>query len=641
MQTTRAVFLTLALAAIAGPVLGADEPSLVAGPKGAVLAGQKLRLEIELRGVDGGPVEAAVEVDGEPAATVPLEPGKQEVAIPGLPIGTGAHEIRVVAAGASSTFTARAIPAWLSIVPPLVAILLALLFKEVLLALFLGILGGAFLLAHFDPAAAFARTIDTFVRDALADADHASILIFSSLLGGMVGVITKSGGTLGIVTWLARYATDGRRGQIATWLMGIFIFFDDYANTLIVGSTMRPVTDRLRISREKLAYLVDSTAAPVVCIAPISTWVGYEVGLIDQAIERVSFAGEAPSAYEIFIFSIPYSFYPIFALVLGLTIAVTRRDRGPMLRAERRARETGRVVAEGDVPLSDFGGDDVAPVEGSPLRARNALIPILTVIGMTVLGLYVTGSAENAREDFPGTFAYLRQVFSDADPYAALLWASLSGALVAIGLTVLQPKLGIRDTMTALSAGFKSMLLALVVLVLAWALGSVCESLHTADFLVSITEGVLSPVWIPALVFLIAAAVAFATGTSWATMAILMPLVIPMVVELSASSGAPIDALDPILLGAVAAVLAGAVWGDHCSPISDTTILSSMASGCDHVAHVRTQAPYALVAGAVGVIVGNLGTALGLPVWLALPIGAAVVVLAVLRLGTRVEEPPA
>jgi Na+/H+ antiporter NhaC len=530
------------------------------------------------------------------------------------------------------------IPGWLAVVPPLVAIGLALLFKDVLVSLFVGVFSGALILHAWNPFTAFARSIDAFIAPALADASHAKILIFSTLLGGMVGVISRSGGTRGIVARLTPFASNSRRGQLVTWAMGVAIFFDDYANTLIVGSTMRPVTDRLRISREKLAYIVDSTAAPVASVVPISTWIGFEIGLIGAAFADL---GLDLNPYTTFVATIPYRFYPLLALVLGFAIAATGRDFGPMFRAERRAMTRGEVIAEGDRALADYAKDALEPPAGIPHRAANAVVPILTVVVVTLLGLYLTGSAALERADFGGAGEWLREVFAASDSYNSLLWASLAGVLVAIVLPLVQRLLALKSALEGMVEGFKSMLLALIVLVLAWSISAVCAELHTAEYLVAATQGVLSPHWLPVLVFVLSAATAFATGTSWGTMGILVPLVIPISHGLSTGAGfAPESPTYYVLmLGTISSVLAGSVWGDHCSPISDTTILSSMASGCDHIAHVRTQLPYALAIGVLGMVVGDVPTAYGLSPWVSLAVGTVVIVGGVLWLGKKVPGP--
>jgi len=542
--------------------------------------------------------------------------------------------------GARAESRVRVIPGWLSVVPPLVAIGLALLFKDVLISLFVGVFSGGLILYAWNPLTAFARSIDTFIAPSLAHSDHARILIFSTLLGGMVGVISKSGGTRGIVERLTGFASSTRRGQLASWAMGVAIFFDDYANTLIVGSTMRPITDRLRISREKLAYIVDSTAAPVASVVPISTWIGFEIGLIGSSFAAL---GLHFNPYVTFIDTIPYRFYPLFALVLGFTIAATDRDFGPMYRAEQRAMTKGQLLAEDAQPLADYTRDTLEPPAGIPHRATNAVVPILTVVVVTLSGLYRSGAATLDPAAYPDTMVWLREVFSASDPYNSLLWASLAGVGMAILLPLVQRLLSLKSALEGMIEGFKSMFLALIVLILAWSISSICTELHTADFLVGVTQGRISPYFLPVLVFALSAATSFATGTSWGTMGILVPLVIPIAHGLSTSHGlAPeTHTYYTLMLGTISSVLAGSVWGDHCSPISDTTILSSMASGCDHIAHVRTQIPYALGIGVLGMVVGDIPTAYGMSPWISLAVGTAVIIGGVLWLGKKVTPPPA
>ncbi|MFQ5525587.1 MAG: Na+/H+ antiporter NhaC family protein [Thermoanaerobaculia bacterium] len=599
---------------------------------GAAISGAPLSLTV---GVDDPqsdlilPVE--IHLDGKLVESQELSPGEHTIKL-AEPLGGGEHSIRVASGEASASLDFETIPGWLSILPPLVAIALALIFKDVLLSLFLGIFFGALFLNDWNPITAFARAIDQFVAPSLGDSGNASIIIFTTLLGGMVGVISKSGGTQGLVDSLAKYATNARRGQLAAWAMGVLVFFDDYANTLIVGSTMRPITDRLKISREKLAYVVDSTAAPVASLVPISTWIGFEVGLIAAAFTQLDLPY---NAYAAFVGSIPYRFYPILAMVLGFTVAYTCRDFGPMLKAERRASKTGDLVADGDTPLADYDGGRLSPPETAPKRAINALLPILTVIAVTMIGLFASGSAGIERADYPSAFKWLQDVFSNADSTRALLWASLSGVTVALALALVQKILGVKDATSAMVQGFGSMLLALVVLILSWSLGSVCAELHTADYLVELSQGVVSPHWLPVMVFLLSAATAFATGTSWGTMGILMPLVIPIANGLAIESGMAVtdQGFYVLLLGTISGVLAGSVWGDHCSPISDTTILSSMASGCDHIAHVRTQMPYAVTVGVIAMLLGDVPTAYGLSPWISIAVGATVLVGLVLWRG--------
>ena len=516
--------------------------------------------------------------------------------------------------------------AWWSLLPPLVAIALALAFRDVLIALVMGVWIGTTMVAGGNPAAGFLRLIDTNVREALIDSDHMSIIIFSMLLGGMVAVMSKSGGTFGVVHALEPYATTPRRAQVVTWVMGVLIFFDDYSNPLIVGNTMRPVTDRHRVSREKLAFVVDATAAPVACVAIVSTWIGYEVSLVGDALVK---SGSNLNPFSIFLASIPFAFYPIFALATTFIIAVSSRDWGPMLKAERRA-AAGEIMSASAQPLADYGESELAPEDGTPCRWWNAVVPVVMVIGSTLVGLYTTGRASLLASG--DTSHSMSTIIGASDPFVVLLWASLIGLATAILLAVGQGILGLRDSLAATVAGFKSMFMAFVVLTLAWSLGQVCTDLATAGFLKGAVGPNLPPAALPMVVFLVAAAVSFATGTSWGTMAILTPLAVPLVLETAQGD-------HQILAATVAAILGGAVFGDHCSPISDTTILSSMASGCDHVDHVRTQLPYALFAAVVAMGVGYVPQAwLGAPAWLLLLVGVSVIASWVWVVGKPVIE---
>ncbi len=541
---------------------------------------------------------------------------------------TGASEV------AAETATAVAHRGWLSIIPPVLAIGLALWKRQVLVALVLGLFTGIVIIEG-NPVTAFLRLGDEYLVGALADSDHAAILMFTSILGGMVGVLSKSGATEGIVHWLGGKIGGRKGGQTATAAMGTAIFFDDYANTLLVGATMRPLTDRLRISREKLAWLVDSTAAPVATVAVVSTWVGFEVGLIQDAMASL---GQSSQAYTFFLQSIPYSFYPLLTLVMVYMVAISGRDYGPMLKAERRALHLGQILAPDARPASDVpvaGEVDPDDTPASPLLAG---IPILGVIVTTALGLYINGRATAIAAGVaePG----LREVLNNADSFSVLMWASLVGATLAVGLTTATRRFTLADAMAGFIDGAKAMIVAVAILILAWSLSSVCKNLGTAEFLIEVSRDVLSARLLPLVVFVLAAAVSFATGTSWGTMAILMPLVYPMGHQLPLDAGLPVATAMHIHLAAVSAVLAGAVFGDHCSPISDTTILSSLATGSDHVDHVKTQLPYALTVAGVAALVGYVPVGYGVSPWISLGVGTAVVIFAVWRFGKRAGDLP-
>lgn len=515
--------------------------------------------------------------------------------------------------------------AW-SLLPPALAIFLALWARQVVASLFLGVWLGATMLAG-NPGQGFLRLVDTNLREALADPDHVSILLFSMLLGGMVAVMSRSGGTAGVVKSLEPLATTARRTQIVTWLMGVAIFFDDYSNTLVVGHAMRPVTDRHRVSREKLAFLVDSTAAPVACVAVVSTWVGYQVSVLGDALQA---GGTDLNPFSVFLASVPAAFYPFAALTLTLSVAVSRRDMGPMLKAERRA-ATGALLSDRSRPLADFDSAALEPEADSPKRWFNAALPVLSVVFVTLAGLWATGKASLAADGMPA--AGLAEVIGASDPFTVLLWGSLVGLTVAILLAIGQGLLTLEESMDAMVAGFRSMLIAVVVLTLAWSLGRVCTDLGTADWLKDAVGPHLPPALLPAAVFIVAAAVAFSTGTSWGTIAILTPLAVPLVLRVAPDQAA-------LLSGTVSAILGGSVFGDHCSPISDTTVMSSMASSCDHVDHVRTQLPYALSAAGGALLFGYIPMGVfGLSPWVTLPLTMGGVLAIFLLLSRPVEEP--
>jgi len=548
---------------------------------------------------------------------------------------SGATTVAVEAGGATiRSADIRAIPGWLSVLPPLLAIALALVYRRVIPALFFGVWIGAFIAIGFTPWAAFKGLLDTlnvYVLGALANESHAAIILFSLMIGGMVGVISRNGGTLGIVEWMTSWASDSKRGQVATGVLGLGIFFDDYANTLIVGNTMRPVTDRLRISREKLAYIVDSTAAPIACLAFVTTWIGYEVGLVNTAIAGIE--GFSQGAYSVFLNSIPYSFYPLLALYFVFVVANSKRDFGPMARAEKRARDTGEVLGpDAQVDEAASEGDELEPPADIPHRAYNAIIPVVVLIVTVLAGLYATGAQATAEG------APLHDIIGAADSFSSLVWGSLLGVLSAALLSLGQGLLSLEQTVEAWYEGLKSMLFAMVILVLAWSLSDITEVLQTADFLVSILGETLPPGVVPSLVFVLAAATAFATGSSWGTMAILMPLVVPLVWAVLVRNGMAEPAHYHILYSSVSCVLAGSVWGDHCSPISDTTILSSMASGCDHIEHVRTQLPYAMSVGLVALFLGTLPAGFGVPWWILLIVGATLLSVLLRVFGTPVPH---
>lgn len=511
---------------------------------------------------------------------------------------------------------------WVSLFPPLIAIGLALWTREVVLSLFAGIWVGSLFLVSFNPFAGTAQSLN-FMLDALVKEEHVAIIVFSLFLGGMVGVMSRGGGNQGIVDSLSKYATTRRRGQLFSWLSALFIFFDDYANTLIRGNALRPMTDKLQISREKLAYIVDSTAAPLAVCAVITTWIGFEITQIQNTLGALAATSTDPiiaaqlqagadSAFTIFLHSIPYLFYPILALLFVLMTIIMKKEFGPMLTAERRAYLGGGVSRPGSTPPTDTDMNILQPVKDKPRRWYNSAFPVISVILVALWGLYFTGSAELGPNEIN-----IRNIIGNANPFTALIWASFAGSLAAIGLVVFQRILTVNQALESWIGGMQSMLMAIIILVLAWGLGGITSEMGTGAFLATLVEDNLPLALLPGLIFLIAAITAFSTGTSWGTMAILFPMAIPMAVSMGAGVGFAGGEHYSILLGSISSVMAGAVFGDHCSPISDTTILSSMSSACDLIDHVRTQLPYALVIAAVAMFVSELPAAFEWihPIW--------------------------
>lgn len=522
-------------------------------------------------------------------------------------------------------------PLWLSILPPLIAIVMALLLKEVISALFFGVLSGTFIMALYsgqEPGTALGsgllRVMDTYVVGSIFDIDHAMIIVFTLTIGGMVKIISANGGMQGIVNWLLRRANGPRSGQFMTFVMDLCIFFDDYSNTLMVGNTMRPVADKLRVSREKLAFIVDSTAAPVVAIAFVTTWIGAELSYIQEGIDVI---GLEASAYSVFVNSLKYSFYPLLTLCFVLMIIHSGRDYGPMLKAEREART--KVV-------SDSNSQDNSNKQAHGI---DALLPLLTLIFGTIIGLFITGYDSAIWQDSShGFFTKLSETIGEANSYLALIWSSIVSLIISVIMTLYRGTLTFGKIMDEMVDGFKVMFNAVLILTMAWSIALVTKHMQTAEFVSAILLKLsLSPYIIPALTFLLAALIGFSTGTSWGTMAILYPLILPASWMLCQNQGLGVDATMPLFYSVVASVMAGSVMGDHCSPISDTTIMSSMASGCNHLQHVKTQMPYALTVGAVALFIGVLPTSLGLPSWLAFLMALAILGIIVRFVGKKVE----
>ena len=479
----------------------------------------------------------------------------------------------------------------LSIVPPLIAIALALITKEVIFSLLLGIISGAAIYSFATGAGIigiFVTTIDLMVFK-LSNSGNAAMIIFLALLGALVALVTKAGGSRAYGVWAARKIKNARGAGLATGLLGILIFIDDYFACLTIGTVMRPVTDRQKISREKLAYFIDATAAPICIIAPISSWAAAVIAYYPTQT--------GISGMQAFISAIPMNLYAILTLFMVFFLAIrTNSDFGPMRKAQIRAEKTG--VAESQNAM--VGGNELAGLNISEKgKVFDLIIPVVFLVLFSVLAMLWYG-------DYWGENNTLFDAFGDTSAGIALALGAFGALFVSFFLFVPRKIVSFKEFFAAISTGIKSMIGALVILTLAWTISGVCRDLlSTGYYVAGLVETSAMPVaLIPAIIFVFAAGLSFATGTSWGTFGILIPIVISIT-----------DIVAPHLsITALSAVLAGSVFGDHCSPISDTTILSSTGAQCNHIDHVSTQIPYAILVGIIcflGYIIAGLTAPLG------------------------------
>lgn len=531
-----------------------------------------------------------------------------------------------------------------TLIPPVVAIALAFLTKDVILSLFIGVFSGTYLISVMDNGifVSFVKGFVDIVKRivaSMADSWNAGIILQVLCIGGVVALVTKMGGTKAVALWLSKRAKTGISAQISTWLMGLFVFFDDYANALIVGPIMRPITDKFKVSREKLAFIIDATAAPIAGIAIISTWVGLEISLIKNGYELIGITDI--NAFGIFVETIPYRFYNLFMLVFVVCTAVMGREYGSMLLAERRAL-SGQLHSSKS-RMIDIEDKTLEPKEGIKLQTTNAIIPILVLIIGAFVSFYFSGLGSLEGEALqkalanPFTFETLRETYGAADASVALFQSALLATIVAIFIGVYRKIFGVKEAIETWVKGWKTMIVTIVILLLAWSLSSVIKELGTSRYLVDMLSNSTPKFILPATIFILGSFISFSTGTSYGTMGILMPLAIPLANAVGVNSGLEGDALHAYMIINISAVLTGAIFGDHCSPISDTTILSSMGAGCNHIDHVRTQMTYALSVSAISILLGYIPAALGLSVWFVLPIGILAVVLTVRFVGQKVK----
>lgn len=494
-----------------------------------------------------------------------------------------------------------------SLLPMFVAVVVALLTSRVLLALLLGCLAGAWVWTASPLAAVRHFAGDALVGVLTKDVNYET-LAFVLLLFAAIGVMARSGGLAGMVAALSRRVRGPKSAQLVTFASGLAVFFDDYTNCVAVGSGLRPLTDRSGLSREKLAYIVDTTAAPIAGLVLVSTWIAFEVSTFAPHLPEVTrgdgTAYSANDGYAVFLETMPFRFYCVWSLVLVLATILTDREIGPMRRAQWRARAFGKPLADDARPLSSTDGGALEPAADALPRARLAVLPLAALLVGTLAGLLGTGTQGFRAGPELGVWRRLLDVLAQASAPTALLLGSAAmfttAALGAMAVARLAP----RAVALAASRAMRTVLPALGILILAWAIGRICNEIGTHHYLTAAFQSRMLPALFPAATFLLASATAFCTGTSWGTMAVLLP----NVVVLSHGLGSSDEAIGgaALMVMSIGAVLEGSIFGDHCSPLSDTTILSSTATGCDHLHHVITQAPYALTVMVVALLCGYL-----------------------------------
>ena len=603
---------------------------------------------------------------------------------PPLPllIRAGSRGVQADTQGPDAVTQAWAYPSRGSLIPAFLAIILAIATQRIVVSLFAGSLAGAawFLATGsggvgvevglyeslLSPLTGLWHLLsDTLWSDilgqphtwlGLGEAEpvwtsesgfQARIIVFVVFLFMAIGVMSKSGGIQGMVQWISRFAKGPVSTQLCTWLTGLLIFFDDYSNCIIAGTTMQPLGDKNRVSREKIAYIVDSTAAPIAGLSIFSTWIAYEITQYRAPLTLVTNeAGDpylASDAFAVFVQTIPFRFYCLFALLLiGLSVLM-RRDFGPMLAAERRARHEGKPIADHAKPM--VGGEIAAmqPPAGAPRRAVNGFLPVGVLIAVTLYLIYYYGAYDAdgnyaVPETVEGLLARSRWILGQSSTEKALMWSALWALVTAATLAVGQRILSLREITASALRSAKSLSIAIVILMLAWCIGQTCKDLGTAFYLTAAFRDLMSAAILPILMFLLAGLIAFATGTSYGTMAILLPNVVVLSHTIGAESSFGGPALMILTIGSV---LEGSIFGDHCSPISDTTVLSSLGTRCDHLHHVQTQIPYALLTMGAATICGYLpmvllGTSWW---WLSMLLGIGAMVTFLLVFGRDASKP--
>ncbi|MCH8272383.1 MAG: sodium:solute symporter [Candidatus Marinimicrobia bacterium] len=460
-----------------------------------------------------------------------------------------------------------------SLIPPLVAIGFAIWTRQVYLSLFLGLLVGYTILAGWNPLVGFGDSLDALLR-VFESESNSAVIIFSVLMGVLINYTQSSGGVQGFVNWLENkgFVNSKRSAGFLAWGIGMVVFVETNITCLVTGTVCRPVFDRHKISREKLAYIVDSTSSPVCIMLPLNAWGAFIIGLLSE--QGVEFP------VKVFVQSIPFNFYAILALLLVVVVIITQRDIGPMKDAENRAMESSNDENKHRSISSNIGNIEI--VQGVTPKAINMILPIVTMVLMMPVGLYVTGGGD---------------MLSGSGSKSVLLAVIIAVFLAAV-LYRVQGIMNLQELSSRFIEGGRALIPIAIIMMLAFAIGNLTTEMGTGIYVAKVIGSSVSYIFIPPILFIVASAISFSTGTSWGTFAIMIPIAIPLVVQ----TGGAI----PL---ALAAVLSGGIFGDHCSPISDTTIISSLASMSDHIEHVKTQLPYALIAGAATTLLFTIAAA--------------------------------
>jgi Na+/H+ antiporter NhaC len=510
---------------------------------------------------------------------------------------------------------------WISIIPAALALSIAIFARKLLLGLMLGVLAGSMLVTSFNPLDSIVAFGETYLWKQLVDEDHLRLFGFTLMMGAMVGLLSRSGAMQACIDRGAKHVGTRRKAQTAGWGMGLVLFFDDYANTMLLGHSLRPFMDKIRVSREKLAFIVDATSASVASVALVSTWVAVEVSLIDTCLTT---EGITANAYGLFISSIAYRHYVLLLLVFVPMIALLRRDFGPMLRCEQdaiRRDDDDKQIVEAAKPTEQASG-----------HWWIAVIPIAVLLCAFFVLLVLTG--RHALED--SSTATIGDCLAEGNSYIALLYSTVISLITTFLLVHFTRALDFDKSKDAMANGAAAIVPSLTILWFAWSLSAVLGDIGCGEFISnSIRDIGLQKEWLPTAIFVVSALVSFATGTSFGTMALMMPLSISTAVKLIGGEPAAIAA-DPVFVATIGSVLAGSVFGDHCSPISDTTVLSSQASGCDHLAHVNTQLPYALTVAGVSIVFGTIPAGFGMHPLVCLVAGIVALVIIVRVVGREI-----